>query len=426
MCKREEGEKVSCAECTGTYCLSCLSLTRVPPESWYCSVCKPRRTEKAQGRGNTKKTLPLSEAVAGVTAPSNTRDDGGSVSARSKAPSSKSRSNSSRSLGSEHRRNAAAAIMARTMDTLIKQQRELVLLFEDGSDRSSVISRARTPIVAENDQNRETEEQVRVDRTQAWAMSQNEDAPIARTYTERNPAVRRSGFHTIPALAPQHNDSFVQNISSAAANLDDMAQLRNSAGKLVFIDLPDFTGKYEEWPRFIAAYTRSTEIYKLSNVQNLARLDKSLKGDARKKVESSLLFPSAVSDIIQTLRRSFGKTTQIIKKVREEVANFPALDDSLSGIDDLCAKVRNLLAIIVASEGPEFLADQEMIEMIEEKLPSFLALQWAERKAQSRPNLETISDWLIEKTDMMNSISRQSELKSMRIDKNESRNRCCK
>ena len=55
LCGEEDEKTVSCNNCMKLYCLICIKKQCVLPESWYCPICKPGRTQKAPGKGNTKK-----------------------------------------------------------------------------------------------------------------------------------------------------------------------------------------------------------------------------------------------------------------------------------------------------------------------------------------------------------------------------------
>ncbi|KAI8116326.1 hypothetical protein CVS40_11603 [Lucilia cuprina] len=57
-------------------------------------------------------------------------------------------------------------------------------------------------------------------------------------------------------------------------------------------ELPTFSGDPEEWPIFINSFQNSTAVAGFSNVENLIRLQGSLKGKARELIKSKLLLPS--------------------------------------------------------------------------------------------------------------------------------------
>lgn len=71
-------------------------------------------------------------------------------------------------------------------------------------------------------------------------------------------------------------------------------------------ELPQFNGRAEEWPLFASSYYATTEAFGYSKLENLLRIQKSLKGDAKTAVESLLIYPSHVEQVMETLEFAFG------------------------------------------------------------------------------------------------------------------------
>ena len=88
-------------------------------------------------------------------------------------------------------------------------------------------------------------------------------------------------------------------------------------------DLPTFNGDPMEWPNFIFNYRNTTAICGYSPEENLCRLQKCLKGHARKIVECLLILPSNVDKIVQLLEQRFGRPEQIIMLLLNKIRNFP-------------------------------------------------------------------------------------------------------
>lgn len=59
-------------------------------------------------------------------------------------------------------------------------------------------------------------------------------------------------------------------------------------------DLPEFNGLPEQWPMFAVSYRETTQRYNYTNMENLFRLQKALKGNAKTKVEAYLIHPESV------------------------------------------------------------------------------------------------------------------------------------
>lgn len=161
--------------------------------------------------------------------------------------------------------------------------------------------------------------------------------------------------------------------------------------------LPEFSGDPKEWPIFISAYYYSTEDCGYSDQENLIRLQKSLKGQARVDVEGLLLSPETVFEALQTLELIYGSPETIIHTQLKVLREWPVVkEDDLHGLTRLALKVRNICAIIRACRMPAHLSNPELIQETVEKLPSSLKLNWALHKLslERAPNMTVFSDWL--------------------------------
>lgn len=76
--------------------------------------------------------------------------------------------------------------------------------------------------------------------------------------------------------------------------------------------LPTFSGNPEEWPLFIGSYDASNIACGFNDVENLVRLQESLKGSALESVRGQLLLPKSVPKVISKLRQLFGRPEQLL------------------------------------------------------------------------------------------------------------------
>jgi len=77
-------------------------------------------------------------------------------------------------------------------------------------------------------------------------------------------------------------------------------------------ELSSFSGDPEEWPMFISTFGHSTFAAGLSNVEDILRLQKCLKGRAREMEKDKLLLPNLVQEVMSTL-----KMERMIDKLRK-------------------------------------------------------------------------------------------------------------
>lgn len=90
-------------------------------------------------------------------------------------------------------------------------------------------------------------------------------------------------------------------------------------------DLPEFSGSASDWPIFINTFEHTTNVCGFSNHENLIRLQKCLKGQARALVEGLLILPNSVPEIISTLQTYCGNPARLIKAQIDKARNCPPM-----------------------------------------------------------------------------------------------------
>lgn len=161
-------------------------------------------------------------------------------------------------------------------------------------------------------------------------------------------------------------------------------------------NLPVFYGCYEEWPNFIVQYTTSTNICEFSDAENLIRLQKCLRGEARETVQALLISPNNVDKIIKTLKNRFGRSECIIESLIDKVRKFPNLkEDNFEMIISFANNVQNILATVETLGSNGYLNNSSLRNELLAKLPVNLKLKWAEHiQLVEEPNLVDFSNWL--------------------------------
>ncbi|XP_055633238.1 uncharacterized protein LOC129773624 [Toxorhynchites rutilus septentrionalis] len=209
----------------------------------------------------------------------------------------------------------------------------------------------------------------------------------------RAPVVSVSSYQTpIPAVA---NTQWPYELSHSQSLYGPNTQ-QLAARHVVPKELPCFAGDPIEWPMFWSSYETSTQMCGYNDSENLMRLQRCLKGDARKSVSSFLLHPSNVPEIINTLRVLYGRPEAIINSLLAEVRATPTpRPDKLGTIISFGLAVRNFCAHLVSTGQQLHLANPILIEELVEKLPANIKLDWAMYK-QRVPNvdLKTFADYM--------------------------------
>ncbi|XP_053692618.1 uncharacterized protein LOC128741066 [Sabethes cyaneus] len=169
-----------------------------------------------------------------------------------------------------------------------------------------------------------------------------------------------------------------------------------SARQFLSRRLPIFTGKLEEWPMFISSYETSTEACGFSNVENLARLQESLKGQALEAVRSRLLLPTAVPEIIKTLRMLYGRPEQLLNMLLSKVRKTaPPKADRLASFISFGMVVQQLADHLEATGLTTHLVNPMLIQELTEKLPAGTQLEWVRYRRKSQVvTLRTLANFL--------------------------------
>lgn len=80
-------------------------------------------------------------------------------------------------------------------------------------------------------------------------------------------------------------------MSKSSMNLTNQSEVRTRK----LYDLPEFDGRPEHWPIFIASYRNSTGEFGYTNLENNFRIQKCVKGEARKAIESMVILKKQYS-----------------------------------------------------------------------------------------------------------------------------------
>ncbi|XP_062700537.1 uncharacterized protein LOC134284937 [Aedes albopictus] len=195
----------------------------------------------------------------------------------------------------------------------------------------------------------------------------------------------------------------VSNISMLGDPNDD---LKKSLCRPSLMELPYFDGSHKVWPRFKMTFDQTTRAGGFSDLENLTRLQKYLKGDALKSVSSLLIDPNNINAIMNRLENRFGRVEAVYTGLIRDIfqVKTPRYDNPQSIIDFVGA-IGSLVTNMQSLNHPEYLNDQRLLRDLTSKLPENLRGRWIEsledQKALATPQAPyvapTISefyDWL--------------------------------
>lgn len=164
-------------------------------------------------------------------------------------------------------------------------------------------------------------------------------------------------------------------------------------------DLPQFYGDPLEWLAYKQAYDESTKICKYSDAENMWRLRKSLKGEAKETVSSLLIGTTAPQTIIEALELRYGRPETIIHKITYQLKKIPPLSQNYHHeIVSFSIKIKNFVAAAKAVKQTDYLRSPELVSSVLTKCPSALINKWADYYSLNckieKAKLEVLAEFL--------------------------------
>ncbi|XP_074032901.1 uncharacterized protein [Leptinotarsa decemlineata] len=144
-------------------------------------------------------------------------------------------------------------------------------------------------------------------------------------------------------------------------------------------DLPNFNGDPTEWPNFIHQFENSTALCGYSKEENQSRLQKCLKGPAKKITQALLILPQNVDKVIELLKNRFGRSEHIITLLLDRLRKFPIIkEDKLDILIAFSDEVKNFVYTVQSLEENEHLCNPLLLQELLNKLPTSYKLNWVE------------------------------------------------
>ncbi|XP_052567268.1 uncharacterized protein LOC120425751 [Culex pipiens pallens] len=162
--------------------------------------------------------------------------------------------------------------------------------------------------------------------------------------------------------------------------------------------LPDFAGNPEEWPLFYGAYCASNEACGYTDVENLVRLQDSLRAPALDWVRGKLILPQSVPLAIAKLQQMCGRPEQLLQSYLDKVRKLePPKADKLASFIPFGNAVEQLCEHLEAVKLKQHLANPLLIQDLVDKLPDGEKRQWIRFKRHAKEvTLRTFTDFLSE------------------------------
>lgn len=141
-----------------------------------------------------------------------------------------------------------------------------------------------------------------------------------------------------------------------------------------FTELQQYGGSHQEWLSFKAAYTATAPSY--TDIENLARLRKALRGAAREAVENLLMYNTHPADVLRVLESRFGRPDAIAQVELDRLRALPRLTDAAREVCVFSTKINNIVAALRALKKQHYLYSPEVTKTTIDKFTPALRYRW--------------------------------------------------
>ncbi|XP_055522651.1 uncharacterized protein LOC129716837 [Wyeomyia smithii] len=147
---------------------------------------------------------------------------------------------------------------------------------------------------------------------------------------------------------------------------------------------------------FFGCYQASNEACGFTDVENLVRLQDSLKGSALESVRGQLLFPKSVPKVVNKLRQLYGRPEQLLQCNLDKVRRLEApRADKLGTYVPFGNAVEQLCDHLEAVNMKQHLINPILIQDLVDKLPAHDKREWVQFKNRKKKvNLRTFTEFV--------------------------------
>ncbi|XP_062710698.1 uncharacterized protein LOC109430659 [Aedes albopictus] len=219
-------------------------------------------------------------------------------------------------------------------------------------------------------------------------------APLLQQFPTQQPSRQQLPVGTPPVSSV----GTVPDVNGQDRRVDELpTQQQLTSRQSLARDLPTFSGDPAEWPIFISNFEYTTRTCGYTNGENMVRLQRCLRGRALESVRSRLVFPTAVPQVIETLRMRYGRPELLINVLLQKVKAMPSIrGDKLEALIEFGMAVQELCDHIEAADERAHLSNPTLLQELIGKLPADQKLMWAGfKRGRAGVDLKTFSEYMV-------------------------------
>lgn len=226
-----------------------------------------------------------------------------------------------------------------------------------------------------------------LEKTEDWVKSTVDKAECLKKTAPGEGCMRRKsgegllqGVSSDAAVKPEEPLDGTKTLADAILKAINNVPKNVAAPPGYMHELPFFDGNCGEWLAFKTVYEDTSPLF--SGAQNMARLRKAIKGTAREAIKSLLYSECLPDEVMESLRRRFGRPDALVLVELEKLRSLPRITDNARDVCVFASQVNNTVATIWGLKKPHYLHSPEMMKIIVEKMPAVLKYRWFDFAAE--------------------------------------------
>jgi hypothetical protein len=174
-------------------------------------------------------------------------------------------------------------------------------------------------------------------------------------------------------------EKFLVNQKQAETSNNSANNFKSNYLKEYVKDLPLFYGAPKDWPAFKKAFLETSKVGGFSQFEDMCRLSKALRGQARDLVDRLLGNSSNIKAVLKILERRFGDSRIIYNELKQKILHCKPAKSNNEDLIVLNTAIGNLIETMKSLNADSYLNDISLVEDIIRKLPEPLQDKWYDK-----------------------------------------------
>lgn len=159
------------------------------------------------------------------------------------------------------------------------------------------------------------------------SVAQGMMAPSHSIVTGSAPVAGESNAYASAGIDPTNTvgQAFLETLRMVRDAAASESRSRSGGRPSFLKELPDSTGDSLEWPVFENRFYDSTRDFGYSDSDNIARLQRAVRGDAKTKIRTLLATASSAKSVMNSLKLQYGNPAAIAARISRDITELPSM-----------------------------------------------------------------------------------------------------